>query len=396
MSNEASTGSSELFGGNMKVRELVQEAFIKRFGQLPELLVRAPGRVNLIGEHTDYNDGFVLPMAIDRAVWIALRPRGDRRVLISSLEMETPGDFSLDDLQKGGRDWYEYLKGVAWALSGAGYDLQGWEGVMSSDVPVGAGLSSSAAIEMATARAFAQVAGFDWDPVRMAQAGRKAENSWMGVSSGIMDQMASAACLAGHALFLDCRSMYYENIPLPDGVAVVVLDTATRRGNVDSGYNERFEQCQTAAHHFGVKALRDVSPQELLEKGQSLDEVVYRRARHIVTENQRVLESIEAMRAGNLVRLGLLLDASHVSMRDDFEITNEALNTMVSVARRLPGCYGARMTGGGFGGCAMALVDAGKVENFAATVPHEYQSEIGLTPSVYVCHPTQGAEVMVQ
>ena len=185
MSKEASTGSSELFGGNMKVRELVQEAFIKRFGQSPELLVRAPGRVNLIGEHTDYNDGFVLPIAIDRAVWIALRPRGDRRVLISSLEMETPGDFSLDDLQKGGRDWYEYLKGVAWALSGAGYDLQGWEGVMSSDVPVGAGLSSSAAIEMATARAFAQVAGFDWDPVRMAQAGRKAENIWMGVSSGI-------------------------------------------------------------------------------------------------------------------------------------------------------------------------------------------------------------------
>jgi galactokinase len=384
-----------LFGGNMKVRELVQEAFIKRFGQPAELLVRAPGRVNLIGEHTDYNDGFVLPMAIDRAVWIALRPRRDQRVLISSLQMEISGDFSLDDLQKGGRDWYEYLKGVAWALSEGGYDVRGWEGVMSSDVPVGAGLSSSAAIEMAAARAFAQVAGFDWNPVRMAQAGRKAENSWMGVSSGIMDQMASAACQAGHALFLDCRSLDYENIPIPDSVAIVVLDTATRRGLVDSGYNERFKQCQTAAHHFGVKALRDVSPQELLEKGQGLDEVVYRRARHIVTEDQRVLDAIAAMRAGDVVKLGLLLDASHVSMRDDFEITNEALNVMVNIARRQPGCYGARMTGGGFGGCAVALVDAGKAENFAATVADEYQAESGLTPSVYVCSPSQGAEAMV-
>jgi galactokinase len=379
----------------MKACELVQEAFLKRFGQPAELLVRAPGRVNLIGEHTDYNDGFVLPMAIDRAVWIALRPRGDRRILVSSLQMEALGDFSLDDIQKSGGDWYEYLKGVAWALSEGRYDLLGWEGVMSSDVPVGAGLSSSAAIEMATARAFAQIAGFDWDPVRMAQAGRKAENSWMGVSSGIMDQMASAACQAGHALFLDCRSLDYENIPLPDGVAIVVLDTATRRGLVDSGYNERFKQCQTAAHHFGVKALRDVSPQELEEKGQGLEEVVYRRARHIVTEDQRVLDAIDAMRAGNVVKLGLLLDASHVSMRDDFEITNEALNVMVTIARRQPGCYGARMTGGGFGGCAVALIDAGKAENFAATVSHEYQAETGLTPSVYVCHPSQGAEAMV-
>ena len=379
----------------MKLYEVVQEAFIKRFGQPAELLVRAPGRVNLIGEHTDYNDGFVLPMAIDRAVWIALRPRGDRRVLISSLEMETSGDFSLDDLQKNGWDWYEYLKGVSWALREAGYQLQGWEGVLSSDVPVGAGLSSSAAIEMATARAFAQVSDFDWDPVCMAQAGRKAENNWVGVSTGIMDQMASAACQVGHALFLDCRSLHYENIPLPDRATIVVLDTATRRGNVDSGYNERFEQCQAAAHHFGVNALRDVSPQELLEKGQSLNEVVYRRARHIVTENQRVLDAINAMRAGNMVKLGQLLDGSHVSMRDDFEITNEALNTMVTVARRQPGCYGARMTGGGFGGCAIALVDAGKAENFATTVAREYQTEIGLTPSVYVCHPSQGAEVMV-
>jgi galactokinase len=377
------------------MREAVDQAFIRRFSGTAELLVRAPGRVNLIGEHTDYNDGYVLPMAIDRSVWIALRPRSDRQILISSLEMENTGDFSLDGLKKSGRDWFEYLKGVAWALSEDGYALKGWEGVMSSDVPVEAGLSSSAAVEMATTRAFAQVSGFDWDPRRMAKAGRKAENSWVGVSTGIMDQMASAACQAGHALFLDCRSLDYENVPMPDGVSVVVLDTATRRGNVDSGYNERFKQCQAAAQHFGVKALRDVSPQELVEKGKGLDEVVYRRARHIVTEDQRVLDAIEAMRAGDVVRLGRLLDESHASMRDDFEITNEALNIMVTIARRQPGCYGARMTGGGFGGCAMALVDSRKNESFAATVANEYKAETGLTPSVYVCHASQGAEVVV-
>lgn len=379
----------------MNVCNMVQDAFIERLGKPAELLVRAPGRVNLIGEHTDYNDGFVLPMAIDRFVWIALRPRNDRRVRISSLEMEPPGDFSLDDLHKDGSDWYEYLKGVAWALKEGGYKLQGWEGVMSGDVPIGAGLSSSAAIEMATARAFAQVAGFEWDPVRMAQAGRKAENSWVGVSTGIMDQMASAACQAGHALFLDCRSLHYESIPLPDRVSVVVLDTATRRGNVDSGYNERFQQCQMAARFFGVNALRDVSPQELTEKGRGLDEVVYRRARHVVTEDQRVLDAIDAMRASDVIQLGQLLDASHVSMRDDFEITNEALNIMVSIARSQPGCYGARMTGGGFGGCAMALVDAGKAEKFAGIVAHDYQAQTGVIPSVYVCHASQGAEVVL-
>jgi len=378
----------------MGVHERVQAEFIRRFGQPAALLIRAPGRVNLIGEHTDYNDGFVLPMAIDRAVWIAMRPRDDRRVLISSLEMTTVGSFSLDDLQRDGLEWYEYLKGTAWALGEAGYDLRGWEGVMSSDVPVGAGLSSSAAIEMATARAFAQVAGFEWEPVRMARAGRRAENEWIGVNSGIMDQMACAACQAGHALFLDCRSLEYENIPLPASVAVVVLDTATRRGNVDSGYNERFQQCQAVARYFGVKALRDVTPQGLLERGDGLDEVAYRRARHVVMEDHRVLHAIAAMRAGNVAELGRLLDASHASMRDDFEITNEALNVMVSIARRQPGCYGARMTGGGFGGCAMALVDVGQAENFAATVAHEYQVESGLAPSVYVCHPCQGAEVV--
>jgi galactokinase len=378
----------------MNVREIVQDAFMMRFGEPAELLVRAPGRVNLIGEHTDYNDGFVLPMAIDRSVWMALRPRNDRRVQLSSLEMETPGEFSLDNLHKDSPDWYEYLKGVAWALREGGYRLKGWEGVMSSDVPVGAGLSSSAAIEMATACAFAQVSGFEWDPALMAQIGRKAENSWVGVSTGIMDQMASAACQEGHALFLDCRSLDYENIPLPVGFSVVVLDTGTRRANTDSGYNQRFQQCQAAARYFGVKALRDVSPEELNEKGKGLEEVVYRRARHIVTEDQRVLDAIAAMRARDVVQLGELLDASHASMRDDFEITNEALNTMVSIARPQPGCYGARMTGGGFGGCAMALVDTGQAERFAGIVAHDYQAETGLTPSVYVCRASQGAEIV--
>jgi galactokinase len=376
------------------IQQQIVAAFESRFGGSPSLLVRAPGRVNLIGEHTDYNGGYVLPMAIERAVWIALRPRIDRQVRVASLDFGQLATFSLDDLQRGGSGWIEYLKGVSWALEADGYRLRGWEGTMAGDVPIGAGLSSSAAIEMATARAFAVVSGFAWEPLRMAQAGRRAENKWVGVSSGIMDQMASAASVAGHALFLDCRSLEYEHVPLIIGVVVIVLDTATRRGLVDSGYNERFKQCQAAARQLGVALLRDASLESLQKKAGELDEVILRRARHIVTEDQRVLEAVQAMRAGNVVRLGQLLDASHFSMRDDFEITNEALNIMVSCARKQKGCYGARMTGGGFGGCALAMVEAEQAWTFSERVVECYRKESGLEPTVYICQASQGASVM--
>ncbi len=375
----------------MSLQQTVIETFVSHYGEPPAMVVRAPGRVNLIGEHTDYNDGFVLPMAIDRAVWIALRPRRDRQVSVYSLDLDASERFDLADLRYTDAGWIEYLKGVAWALGEAGDALQGWEGVMAGDVPRGAGLSSSAAIELATARAFHAVSGFDWDAAAMARAGQRAENDWVGVNCGIMDQMISAAGQAGHALLIDCRSLETQAVPLPAGTAVVILDTATRRGLVESAYNERRAQCEAAARYFGVPALRDVTMARFVAEAAGLDDVTLRRARHVISENERTLAAVAAMRRGDAVALGHLMDASHTSLRDDFEVTNDALNVMVACAQEEPGCYGARMTGAGFGGCAVALVEAGPSAAFARAVADRYQAQTGIAPAVYVCTAANGA-----
>ena len=378
----------------MNISEQVTQTFKTQFGGTPTYLVRAPGRVNLIGEHTDYNDGFVLPMAIDRAAWIALGPRDDGKVRVYALDYEETAEFSLTALQKG-KGWAEYIKGVANELRVAGFRVKGWDGVLGGDVPNGAGLSSSAAVEMAAARAFAEVSGFERKPVRMAQVGQKAENRWVGVNCGIMDQMVSATAQAGNALFLDCRSLAYEQVPIPVGVAVVVMDTSTRRGLVDSAYNERRAQCEEAARFFGVKALRDVSLERFEdERGKIKDETVMRRARHIITENQRVLNAVAAMRANDVHTLGKLFDQSHASLRDDFEVTNEALNQIVAAAQSHPACFGARMTGAGFGGCAVALVDKGKVDEFVSAVRAGYRQKSELEAMMYVCQASEGASLV--
>ncbi|MCS7304508.1 MAG: galactokinase [Thermoguttaceae bacterium] len=370
----------------------VAEKFQKYFGQPPAWIVRAPGRVNLIGEHTDYNEGFVLPLAIDRAIWIALRPRQDRTVAVYSVDFQQQKEFSLEGLRACQDGWLEYLKGVAWVLQEEGFRLTGWEGVLVGDVPQAAGLSSSAALEMATARAFAAVSEIAWDPVRMALLGQRAENRWVGVQCGIMDQLVSAAGQAGHALLIDCRSLHTEPVPLPAGTAVVVLDTGTRRGLVDSAYNERRGQCERAAKAMGVRALRDVSVEQLEAAASRLDPLTFRRARHVVTENARTLEAAEAMRQGDKHRLGQLMNASHQSLRDDYEVSSDALNRMVELARSHPACYGARMTGAGFGGCAVALVDQAGADDFVRTVGPAYQQATGHQPALYVCQATQGAE----
>jgi len=378
----------------MSLQQRVIQRFRDQFDAPPPFVVRAPGRVNLIGEHTDYNDGFVLPMAIDRAIWIALRPRDDGTVWIHSLDFDEDASFSLSALQHGSGDWVEYPKGVAWALQGAGYHLRGWEGIVAGDVPLGAGLSSSAALELATARAFAATSDLPWDAATMARLGQKAENEWVGMNCGIMDQMISAAGLAGHALLIDCRSLETDPLPLPPGTAVVVMDTATRRGLVDSEYNVRRAQCEAAARYFGVPALRDVSYEQFRVRAAGLDEVTRRRAHHVITENDRTLQAATAMGRGDAVEMGRLMDDSHTSMRDDFEISCDELNTMVAIARQEPGCYGARMTGGGFGGCAVALVHAGAAPAFAGRVAANYQQTTGLTPSLYICQAASGAEVV--
>lgn len=378
----------------MSLQERVTREFQNRFGAAPRYIVRAPGRVNLIGEHTDYNDGFVLPMAIDRATWIAFSPRNDGQITVHSLDFDQTGTFSLGHFENTDAGWLEYIKAIAWVLGAAGYRLNGWNGVIAGDVPIAAGLSSSAAIELATARAFAAISRIDWQPAVIARLAQRAENEWVGMNCGIMDQMISAAGAAGTALLIDCRSLETENVPLPPDTVVVVLDTATRRGLVDSAYNERRRQCEAAAQSFGVAALRDVTLADFETRAASLDEVTRRRARHVISENERTLAAAEAMKAGDARKLGDLMNASHASLRDDFEVSSDALNQMVACAQSHPACYGARMTGAGFGGCAVALVQAAAAQDFVAQVEQCYTAATRIQPNIYICTPTNGAEVV--
>ncbi|MCA9838459.1 MAG: galactokinase [Trueperaceae bacterium] len=375
------------------LKHIIETKFTEKFSEMPSVIVRAPGRVNLIGEHTDYNDGFVMPMAIDRSMWIGLRPRNDQKVKIYSIDFDVWAEFSLDALEKD-TGFQEYLKGMAWALQEAGHQLGGWEGVMTGDVPRGSGLSSSAALELATARAFYEVSSFDWNPKEMALLGQKCENQWVGANTGIMDQLISATGQKGYALKIDCRSLDLEPVTLPQGTAIVVMDTMTRHAHTDSGYNERRAQCEEAARHFGVKALRDVSREQFNAHKHELSDLVMRRARHVISEDVRTHKAAEAMRAGDAALLGQLMNGSHDSLRDDFEVTNDALNTMVDIARKQSGCYGARMTGGGFGGCAVALVESDAAESFAKAVSHDYFKATGLEPQLYVCEATEGASTV--
>lgn len=377
----------------MEIKERLLTTFETKFGERPAVIVRGPGRVNLIGEHTDYNDGFVLPMAINRAVWIALRARPDSLINLTSLDMGQTATFDLKNIEPNQATWLEYVKGMAWALQQHGYQLTGWEGVMVGDVPIGAGLSSSAAVEMASGRAFLAMAGYEWRPAEMARLGQQVENQWLGVNSGIMDQMISAGGQANHALLIDCRSLATEALPLPPHTSVVILDTATRRGLVDSAYNERRAQCEAAAAHFNVAALRDLDLTSFTAAANGLDQLTYRRARHVISENERVLATKEALLAGDPGRVGQLMNQSHASLRDDFAVSSPALNTIVAIAQQQPGCYGARMTGAGFGGCAVALVQQEMAGPFAATVAKTYQHLTNLSPNVYLCQATAGAEL---
>jgi galactokinase len=380
----------------MNLRERLIHAFQDRFGGAPALIVRAPGRVNLIGEHTDYNDGFVLPLAIEHAVWIALRPRRDETVRLISIDFNGSAEFDLSKIVKQQQPlWAEYIKGVAWSMQEAGHALRGWDGVIIGDVPIGAGLSSSAAIEVAAARAFAAVSDIAWEGARMAKLCQRAENRWIGVNSGIMDQMISAAGVEGRAVLIDCRHLTLEAVPFPAGTAVAILDTATRRELAAGGkYNERRQQCEDAASAFGVRALRDLDPARLMREIDRLDPLTARRARHVVTENARTLQAAAAMRAGDPDELGGLMNASHISMRDDFDISRPELDAMVEIAQAHAACYGARMTGGGFGGCAVALIRADAADSFAADVAAAYLSATQLTPRIYITQASAGAALV--
>ena len=271
--------------------------------------------------------------------------------------------------------------------------VRGWEGVVAGDVPLGAGLSSSAALEMAAMVAFAATAELRWEPATMALLAQRAENGWVGVNCGIMDQLISAAGEAEHALLIDCRSLETRAVPVPDEAAVVVLDTATRRGLVDSAYNERRRQCETAAKFFGVGFLRDVDEAAFAARSAGLDEITRRRARHVITENARTLAAAESLAHGDVARVGALMKESHESLRSDFEVFRPELDAVVALAGRRPECFGARMTGAGFGGCAVALVARDEAQEFARAVATDYERAVGLQPAVYVCAATRGASL---
>jgi galactokinase len=368
----------------MESKQRVTEAF---------RLVRAPGRVNLIGEHTDYNDGFVLPMAINRAVWIALRPRSGMVVSVHALDFGQSQSYQLDDFARG-EGWLEYIKGVSWALQSVHMRLTGWEGVVGSDLPIGAGLASSAALELAAARAFVAASGLTWNAVEIASLAQHAEVEWVGVNCGIMDQMIVAAGEEGCAMLLDCRSLERRPVRLPDGAAIVVLDTGTRRDLRASCYNSRREECAKAAQVLGKASLRDVTEVDLAAATSSMGGgVLLHRARHVVTENARTLEAADALAGSDALGLGRLMNQSHSSLRDDFEVSSPALDTMVSLARQHPACYGARLTGAGFAGCAVAVVKATQAGEFASQVCAAYTASTGVVASAYVCQASAGASL---
>jgi galactokinase len=374
-------------------------AFERAFGHAPAHLVQAPGRVNLIGEHTDYNDGFVLPCAIDYGTVIAARARDDMLVRVVAADYKGEVDeFRLDEPIAARKDalWPNYVRGVARHLIEHGLPLRGADLALAGNVPQGAGLSSSASLEVAVAQAFKTLFGFSsLSPTDMALIAQRAENLFVGCNCGIMDQLISARGEADHALLIDCRSLQSLAVPLPDGAVVMIVDSRVQRGLVESEYNTRREQCEAAARHLRVPALRDATAETLTVRGSDLDPVVRCRARHIVTENQRTLDAAEALANADLHRMGELMAQSHASMRDDFEITVPAIDRLVDILQRAIGREGgARMTGGGFGGCVVALLPAMLVPAAHAAVEAHYRAPSGERGVVYVCRPSAGAGVL--
>lgn len=372
-------------------RDDAHRLFADVFGADPSAFAQSPGRVNLIGDHTDYNDGFVLPMGIEGHLSLAFRPRTDRRVVVTSAGANSVVDFDLDDPDHLD-GWGVYVQGVGKALAERNIVGPGWDGAIVSTVPSGAGLSSSAALELAVARAFVETASQPWDPVEMALASQAAENDWVGMSCGIMDQLISATATSGNASLIDCRDLSRVAVPLADDVAIAILDTSTRRGLVDSAYNERRSQCEEAAERLGVAMLRDVTLDDL--EGADLAATTVRRARHVVSENDRVQAWAVASTAGDHATAGQLMVESHVSLRDDYEVSSPALDAMVDAALATEGCFGARMTGAGFGGCAVALVEAADADRITTEIAGRYGDATRHTAAVYLTGATDGTTLL--
>ena len=363
-------------------------------------LYRAPGRVNLIGEHTDYNDGFVMPAAIDLSCCVAIAPRNDRQLIVHSVNFKETVEFPLDvSKATSARDhWSDYVRGVAWVLESAGYNLCGAELAVLSNIPIGAGLSSSAGIEVATAYALLDTSGIQITRTQLARLCQKAENDYVGARCGIMDQFIACHAQAGNAIVLDCRSLEYDTLPLNDDVRLLISNTMIDHHLATGEYNVRRAECEEGVSRLstvlpGIQSLRDVSLADLQQYRDRLTEVLYRRCRHVITENQRVSEAAVALQGENLKSFGRLMAESHRSLRDDYEVSCPELDIMVEIAVAQEGVYGSRMTGGGFGGCTISLVKDEFVSRAQRAIAEGYESRTGRRPEIYVCSAAEGVGI---
>jgi len=389
----------------MHLRQSIFTAFRQRFGSDPEFVARAPGRVNLLGEHVDYNDGFVLPAAINRVTLVAFRRSGSPHSTLLALDLSEETSFDqqsvLNKLDSNGvalSVWARYPAGVLWSINTSGLETPSLEAVFASDVPRGAGLSSSASVEMAFGAAWEKLGGWILPPIQLAKIGRQAETQYVGVNCGIMDQFASACGVKDRLLYLDCRSLDWRTVRLPENAVIVIADTSVRRSLANSAYNDRHAACEEAVRILkeylpGIRALRDVRPDQFYRYANRLPDIVKKRAQHIVEEIARTEQAVELLEKYDTVRFGELMNACHASLRDYYEVSCPELDTMVALAQSLPGCYGARLTGGGFGGCTVNLVARQAVEDFDHDLTIGYTKKTGLRPEIYICRAADGAGV---
>jgi galactokinase len=386
--------SNTILSSNVLI-DRVTSAFRRQFDASPSMLVQAPGRVNLIGEHTDYNDGFVLPCAIDAGTLIACRPRADNLVRVVAVDMKDAADtFAIDSpiTRRQDAPWANYVRGMVSELVTLGLTTSGADLAIIGNVPQGAGLSSSASLEVAVGQSFKSMYGWEkLTHVELALAAQRAENDFVGCKCGVMDQFISALAIEGHAGMIDCRSLEISQIPMPANTAVLIVHSGVARGLVDSEYNARRSQCEIAAAHFGVSALRDVTDAQIA-KERDLDPLSHGRARHVVTENARTTSAARALAAGDLNKMGQLMAQSHQSMRDDFAITTPHIDTLVKILQQAIGSDGgARMTGGGFGGCVVALLPFSAVARARLAIARHYRDPQDRQASIYVCRASAGA-----
>lgn len=379
----------------MSLQAVTQQIFNDKFGYQPTHFIQAPGRVNLIGEHTDYNDGFVLPCAIDYQTVIACAKRDDRQVRVIAVDYDNQQDiFSLDAPIESIPDkmWANYVRGVVKHLQLRNSNFGGVDMVISGNVPQGAGLSSSASLEVAVGTVLQQLYQLPIDGAQIALNGQEAENQFVGCNCGIMDQLISALGQQDHAMLLDCRTLGTRPVSMPEEIAVVIINSNFRRSLVGSEYNTRRQQCEAGAQFFGKSSLRDVDISEFHAAEQQLDAEVAKRVRHVLTENARTLEAADALSRGDLARMGVLMAESHASMRDDFEITVPPIDMIVDIVKEVIGDQGGvRMTGGGFGGCVVALMPVDRVDSVKAALAEQYQAKSGIQETVYICKASAGA-----